>query len=426
MRRANVWGYLERMQKFSMAADRPCASVVPLLLGKTLSEPFKLLVQQTFAVALTHPIDEVKWNATWGVANHLWSIDRDLTLRCVDALAAEAKLVDDARQAEEKRRYDQRRQFDAIEGDAAGKIRERFWKAGAITTRAYETLDITEWFGTKANERVLAILGRAPAEASAIAAFTRTAQTLVSWWDADRVRRESRRERNYETELTLSQLLQSFLIQALPTAAEAVLQPVLDAIDRHPKEIHGLIQGLIVTEDSHSNTAQFWFIWNLFAAKISRAKWIDQIDNEYSTCREVVSAIFLGPWWKEDVRHWKSLDGYAHHVHALFEELHPSSTSLHCYVRFLYHIGERSLPEAFIRVARRLQLGASRQPIENTDTIFMLEVLLQRQVYGNPLKLKSERTLREAILFLLDILVENGSSAAFRMRDDFVTPAPTI
>jgi len=27
------------------------------------------------------------------------------------------------------------------------------------------------------------------------------------------------------------------------------------------------------------------------------------------------------------------------------------------------------------------------------------------------------------ILNLLDVLVENGSSAAFRMRDDFVTPA---
>ena len=61
--------------------------------------------------------------------------------------------------------------------------------------------------------------------------------------------------------------------------------------------------------------------------------------------------------------------------------------------------------------------------LKNTDTIFMLEVLLQRQVYGNPLRLKSQRTVREAILFLLDTLVENGSSAAFRMRDDFVTPA---
>jgi hypothetical protein len=57
-----------------------------------------------------------------------------------------------------------------------------------------------------------------------------------------------------------------------------------------------------------------------------------------------------------------------------------------------------------------------------TDTVFVLEVLLQRYVYGRPLELKQERRIRESVLFLLDALVDRGSSAAFRMRDDFVTP----
>ncbi|QTD31732.1 hypothetical protein [Pseudomonas fluorescens] len=39
------------------------------------------------------------------------------------------------------------------------------------------------------------------------------------------------------------------------------------------------------------------------------------------------------------------------------------------------------------------------------------------------LEFKRDPTLREAILYVLDVLVESGSSAAFRMRDDFVTPA---
>ncbi len=57
------------------------------------------------------------------------------------------------------------------------------------------------------------------------------------------------------------------------------------------------------------------------------------------------------------------------------------------------------------------------------NTVFLLEGLLQRYVYGRPLELKREPELRDAVLALLDLLVENGSSAAFRMRDDFVTPA---
>ncbi len=55
----------------------------------------------------------------------------------------------------------------------------------------------------------------------------------------------------------------------------------------------------------------------------------------------------------------------------------------------------------------------------------MLEVLLQRYVYPKPLELKNNPELRDAVLALLDLLVEQGSSAAFRMRDDFVTPLST-
>ena len=56
------------------------------------------------------------------------------------------------------------------------------------------------------------------------------------------------------------------------------------------------------------------------------------------------------------------------------------------------------------------------------NTVFLLESLLQHYVYGRPLELKRQSDLREATLLLLDLLIENGSSAAFRMRDDFVTP----
>ena len=116
--------------------------------------------------------------------------------------------------------------------------------------------------------------------------------------------------------------------------------------------------------------------------------------------------------------------GHAHRVHALFKDLQPSSVVLDAYVRFLYHFGEQSLPGAFVHVANRLQAGDAHRMLSKTNTVFMLEVLLQRHVYGRPLELKRERPIRDAALVLLDVLVEQGSSAAFRMRDDFVTPVP--
>jgi len=57
------------------------------------------------------------------------------------------------------------------------------------------------------------------------------------------------------------------------------------------------------------------------------------------------------------------------------------------------------------------------------NTVYMLETLLRRHVYGRPMELKRNPEIREAVLFLLDALVESGSSSAYQMRDDFVTPA---
>ncbi len=101
-----------------------------------------------------------------------------------------------------------------------------------------------------------------------------------------------------------------------------------------------------------------------------------------------------------------------------------SSRVLDEYVRFLFQIGEQSLPDAFIRIANKLNQESSPQIAKSENLIFHLELLLQSYVYRCPLELKLHRKLREAVLFLLDLLVENGSSAAYRMRDDFVTPVP--
>jgi hypothetical protein len=98
---------------------------------------------------------------------------------------------------------------------------------------------------------------------------------------------------------------------------------------------------------------------------------------------------------------------------------------LDSYLRFLYHVGERSLPEAFVRVANSLRAGDAQTILADSNTGFMLVVLLQPRVYGKPLELKREPAIRNAVLYLLDALVEAGSPAAFRMRDDFVTPALT-
>lgn len=92
------------------------------------------------------------------------------------------------------------------------------------------------------------------------------------------------------------------------------------------------------------------------------------------------------------------------------------------YLAFLYHVGEQSLPEAFVRLHGKLRGGNAPELLGEGDSAFVLESLLLRYVYAKPFELKRRPDMRAAIPFLLDALVEAGSSAAFRIRYDFVTP----
>ena len=418
-RDGDQWNEHARVQRNSMSADRPCAWVLPILLGKSLSESQRRHVCQALAVALTHAVDEVRDYVASGIGVHLWRIDRTPALRCANALALDADMVQRGIDANLRlplhKRSSSSRPHSEIMAESASIVRKRFFESDWISDHKHMCFDPTRGIGAHANTKLLAIYGAAPTEPMAIAAFERLAHTLVSWWN-------NRDEHRYTDEPTLRNALENFVLRTPAPEATRILQPVLDAIDRHPQEVFWLIQGLICAEDIQPNTGQFWTIWSLFADRVRSAQWLSKLDDKYAVGSEMISAIFLKNYWKEDTRHWRSLESYAEHVHTLFEDLPASSSVLVAYVRFLYEIGEKSLPHAFIRIADRLQQGDHQRMMRRGDTVFHLEVLLRRYVYGRPLQLKRHRVLRESVLLLLDLLVENGSSAAFRMRDDFVTP----
>jgi hypothetical protein len=425
---ADRWHDAYRMQRFDMEADRACAWVVSSLERKSLTDLRRTSIREALAAAVTHPNMEVRWHAVWGLAQNLPAVGRELATRCINALARETSLAASEQRARNAVPYAQRRELSNIGVAAADAVRKAFWTPDGIPSNAYEELDVHDWSGADTNAQILTVLAPDPEHPAALPAFVRASKTLVSWWDEDRV---SRREpghgrRNHEAEAAISERIQGFVMLASYEAAKLVLDPILGAIDNHPREVHPVIEGLTVIEDRVPNTVHYWNLWQLFADGIRHANWVSYLDRDHPVGREMVSAIFLTSWWKDTVRHWKSLEGHAPRVHALFEALPPSWIVLDSYVRFLYHIGEQSLPEAFVRISKSLSTTNRVAMLADSNTVFMLVVLLQRHVYGRPLELKREPVIRNAVLHLLDILIEAGSAAAFRMRDDFVTPVVPI
>ena len=54
--------------------------------------------------------------------------------------------------------------------------------------------------------------------------------------------------------------------------------------------------------------------------------------------------------------------------------------------------------------------------------MFYLETILGRLIYGGNRRIRVESDLRQAAMKLLDEMVAAGSSTAYKLRDDFLTP----
>jgi hypothetical protein len=418
---ADNWNHLARLQRYDMAPDRSCAYAAVVLSTKSLTQEQRTAVDEVFPMALTHPVNEVRWYATHAVTE-LWMREPMLAVRSVVAIAYEAKVIIGLHARETKRPYDKRRSYEDMAAEAANTVRALFWNPDALSETAYDQLPLDEWHGAEAQNRILTILGKAPERPFARKAFIRGAEELVKSWTS-KYNHTPRRERNIEADIGLADLIEQFVLRAPLETAIAVLTPTVEAVDRYAGEVASILRGILHVEDREPNTAQFWEIWKLFALRTQSASWIGSIDNRHSSGAEMIHALFLGTQWKDTTRHWRTLEGHVQNIHNLFESLVPSSCAMDAYVRFLYHIGEQSLPEAFIRICQKSKADDSKKLFRDGNTRYRLEVLLQRYVYSKPFLLKERANLREAVLALLDVLIDLGSSAAFRMRDDFVTPA---
>ncbi|MFC1597782.1 hypothetical protein ACFL5Q_07615 [Planctomycetota bacterium] len=419
---ADNWNDMARRQRYPMAGDRPSAYAVSCLMVKSLPNGLDMRLRNAFACAVLHPTDEVRQYAVAGVGRHLWTDAPALAMRCVNVLASEAQRVQELWRIETERQYSERSSYGVVEATVGRQMCRDFY--GDVDAHAYEQLDIRDWTGSEANSRILTVLAQAPTQELAIRGFQRLAAVMVEWWDEERDREHrNRRERSIDVQIALPRLLEEFVLKVDPQQGQHVLDPILNAVDRHPKESSEIIQGIVGAEDRLQRTDQFWYLWGLFAGRVKAASWLAHLDAEHPSGGPVLSAIFLTQYWKDDVRHWRSLEGCDSHVTGLFETLPPTALVLDSFVRFLYHVGEHSLPVAFRYIGERLRVGNAQAMLRMSNTVFMLETLLRRFVYGRPLQLKTDSVLRDAVLYLLDVLVECGSSSAYRMRDDFVTPA---
>lgn len=402
--------------------DRHAAYVLPSLLAHDVPESQATRIKEATVKALTHAVEEVVMYAAEGIGTTSSGDMKAFSDACIAAIAWRARLISDRMDKERERPFEEQLPVDEIIREIVPTVRAAIAARDRDPQTELENLDLGDWYGTQAAGIILPILKYATDTALAVDFHRRIAISFVEDWELELEDCSHRDQRDYRFKYDFFQRLAHYVLRLEQEQALHVCEPLLAAVARHPNEVKDFVRDLVVEADRFGEEGTFWGVWQAFANAICTAPWIKFLDSSSDSGKELIRVIFLGVCWKENVRHWRRLEGQAHRVDELAVRFQGTAVVFDAYCRFLYDIGETSLPKAFVFLADSLVGGDPIVMLADRNTVFMLESLLRRRVYSEPHRLKSDPAVRTAVLALLDHLVEAGSSAAYRMRDDFVTP----
>lgn len=414
---------MNQVSRNGLDPSRPAAYLLPRLIQELGLDALGGRLADAASKAITHATAEVVVYAAEGFGDYLAVDHRDFTLNCVGALAVKARLVAELQAQEDEKPYQDRRQHSELEQTVAPEVRRLIVEGGVQVPEEVANLDLDTWTGRESAKAILAVLDRSPEDAIAQAAYERLAHKLVEWWAQDRRDRGHGSRRDYEFEFTSLRKLAHFVLKLSIQDALRICVPLVEAVGEHPRDLARFVVDLIIEEDHIEGQSPFWSIWQRFADALPSAGWAAQLGSwRYEGEPEFLRAMFLNAPWKVGVRHWSRLEGEADRVDALLRSLPACAVVLEGYSRFLSTVGAHSLPNAFILIADGFDRSSAEKMLSRSNIVFNLESPLRRFVYSEPIRVKSDPKIREAVLTILDGLVEAGSSAAYRMRDDFVTP----
>ena len=297
---------------------------------------------------------------------------------------------------------------------------------GGIDTQSeLAKLNIHNIFSHQAVKNILQIFEHCANMSIAQKIFAQMAKALADIWQIEKNDRKNNGSWHYEFEKNCIQCLVRIVMKLPFPEALAVCKPLIEIAVDCPKEVSNFVEKLISAEDRSVGITPFWEIWQALANCIDKATWINQLDSQFGFGSDLLRILFLNlhtSSWKTEVSHWKRLEGQAHRIDDLFQKLPISIVLLQVYCQFLYEIGDRSLPQGFVFIAKRWVERDSVSLLSNANTVYCLESILIRRIDSDPYHLKSDPHVRAAVLKILDCMVEADSSAAYRMREDFVTP----
>lgn len=409
-----------RYAKQMHAPDRAAASVTPILASHERSADY-LDALDLLSLALTHAVDEVQSYANAGISSFLGDEHKELILRCAAATARRANLIAGSLR-QEGFPYQDRARIKGIYDHATTAMKKAIKDGLVEFSSEIASLDFDDPVSNDATHKILTMFSPHPSWDESRQIYSDAARWLAQVWLNDEHLLPDRKERDYQHESHVLRLIANFVLSLPIEEARRISTPLIEATTTHPKEVSDFLRGLVTCADNNASDC-FWGLWQDIANAAADSPWTEHLEDKYSSALPLISWVFLGTYWRDDISHWKRLDSHSHLIDEIAQRFPPTTFCLLAYTQFLSMIGRRSLPESFKIIALLLEKGDTVRMSSHSDLVLHLERLLQSFVYSQPYRLKSDSALRNAVLSILDALVNGGSSAAYRMRDDFVTPS---
>lgn len=417
-----------KMSNFTDTASL-AAFIFPALFGKESTSVRRELLIEVLAIALTHPNEEIVGGAAQGVGTFLWDADRNLALTCISALAQQAKEYETF-----VRKQRTHHQFDLpseeyFRNQLKEDTRSRIMSRASFCNQTLFEFNLVEWPSWTVLP-LLKMLTPCPKEPLAYLFLSSLVQRLPGIWTL--AKKQGHRITQcyqskdkfvdlYQNSFALNKSLASFTLRLPTEAAIAFVEPILGAIPHHPKEVAEFFEWLIIMEGVHLGGGVFWEIWQTTIDRFQASDLPTSLATEHAEAGELLKKLFLNTHWVDETYNWEPLHRNAHRIQKFFESLPPSHIVLSAYAHFLYTVGTVTLPQPLVAIATKLE-GHKPSLLLSSEIILPLERILSRLVYSSPTNILACEAVHTAVLFLLDKLVEQGSSAAYKLRDDFITP----
>jgi len=150
----------------------------------------------------------------------------------------------------------------------------------------------------------------------------------------------------------------------------------------------------------------FWLLWECFFDKIKSSK------RAYFT-----STLFLNIHWNDDSDHWKPLENKQEFYHKMVQELGTGNSK--AIINVLSTVGDKTfLPEGLNWLTEHL----NKNPLEITSLInSKSEQLIKRLFYNHISAIKNNKQLVDNYIWMLDNMVDLGSSQAYLFRENVIT-----